>query len=337
MPVFICTGMDVSLPGTALAESPELLSHRPEWRGYLDPLAEIFSGMRVDSAGYARLEARAPWGLGFDSPSRATFGIVLRGNCWLNLAGDSNLVSLAEGDCFLLPQGRAYELRDHPFSSVRRFAEVISGEPGGVVRFGGDGAPATIVGGKFWFDAPGGQLLAGLLPSLIHIRANESETQALHLTLQLLASEIASPGPGSHAIASRLADALFMQAIRAYAAPESREKAGWVRALSDPSIGAALKAMHERIERPWTVAMLAAIAGMSRSAFAQRFRELVGEPPLEHLTRWRMYQASRVLRDNPAKLFEVASLVGYDSDSGFSKAFKRILGVTPGEYRRTHG
>jgi AraC-like DNA-binding protein len=106
---------------------------------------------------------------------------------------------------------------------------------------------------------------------------------------------------------------------------------GWLPALADPQIGAALKAMHERVEHPWTVRALATEAGMSRSAFALRFKELIGQAPLEYLTEWRMHKAGRLLRENGRKLFEVATAVGYDSGGAFHKAFKRVLGVTPGE------
>jgi transcriptional regulator GlxA family with amidase domain len=110
---------------------------------------------------------------------------------------------------------------------------------------------------------------------------------------------------------------------------------GWLRAIFDPKIGAALKAMHERVENPWTVEALAMAAGMSRSAFALRFKELLGETPLEYLTNWRMYKATGFLQQGDKKLFEVAKSVGYESDAAFSEAFKRVLGVAPREYRRS--
>jgi len=124
--------------------------------------------------------------------------------------------------------------------------------------------------------------------------------------------------------------------VRAHIASSSETcKSGWLRAIFDPKIGAALKAMHERIENPWTVETLAAAAGMSRSAFALRFKELLGETPLEYLTNWRMYKATGLLQGNDRKLLEVAKSVGYDSDAAFSKAFKRVLGTAPREYRRS--
>jgi transcriptional regulator GlxA family with amidase domain len=178
--------------------------------------------------------------------------------------------------------------------------------------------------------------LKRLLPELILIKADQAQTVALHATLQLLASEMAEPAPGSEVMVNRLADILFIQCVRAHIASSSEScKTGWLRAIFDPKIGAALKAMHERVENPWTVESLAATAGMSRSAFALRFKELLGETPLEYLTNWRMYKATGLMQEDDKKLFEVAKSVGYDSDAAFSKAFKRVLGVAPREYRRS--
>jgi transcriptional regulator GlxA family with amidase domain len=174
-----------------------------------------------------------------------------------------------------------------------------------------------------------------LLPPLILVKADQAQTLALYTTLNMLASEMAEPAPGSELVVKRLADILFIQSIRAHIASRSEScKKGLLRAIFDPQIGAALNSMHEKVEGPWTVESLAAACGMSRSAFAVRFKELVGETPLEYLTSWRMHKATALLHQGDKKLFEVAKSVGYDSDAAFSKAFKRILGVAPREYRR---
>jgi transcriptional regulator GlxA family with amidase domain len=168
------------------------------------------------------------------------------------------------------------------------------------------------------------------------IKADQAQSLALHSTLRLLASEMSEPAPGAEVMVNRLADILFIQCVRAHIASGSENcKSGWLRAIFDPKIGAALKAMHEQVENQWTVEGLASAAGMSRSAFALRFKELLRETPLEYLTNWRMYKATGFLQDGEKKLFEVAKSVGYDSDAAFSKAFKRVLGVAPREYRRT--
>jgi transcriptional regulator GlxA family with amidase domain len=166
---------------------------------------------------------------------------------------------------------------------------------------------------------------------------------SLQKTLELLASEVDGSKlisePGAEIAVRRLADLLLIQALRAHITTTegNQERTGWLHALADSQIGAALNSMHKRIEHPWTVASLASEAGMSRSAFAQRFKKLMSETPLEYLTRWRMYRGSDLLRESDRKLADVAQAVGYDSDGAFHKAFKRVLGIAPGEYRRSVG
>lgn len=157
--------------------------------------------------------------------------------------------------------------------------------------------------------------------------------QWLEANLQFVASEMASGLPGAQTVVSRLADILFVQAIRAYLAESGARSKGWLRGLLDPQIGHALALMHQRPEAPWTVQSLAADVGMSRSAFAARFTDLVEESPLVYLTRWRMSRASTLLRGTSG-IAEVATKVGYDAESAFSKAFKRWMGKAPGAYRR---
>ena len=163
-----------------------------------------------------------------------------------------------------------------------------------------------------------------------------TQSLALHTNINMLASEMAEPAPGSELVVNRLADVLFIQCIRAHIASRTEAcKSSWLRAIFDQQIGMALKSMHDKVADHWTVASLAAASGLSRSAFALRFKELVGETPLEYLTTWRMHKATALLQKGDKKLFEVAKSVGYDSDAAFSKAFKRIVGVAPREYRRS--
>jgi AraC-like DNA-binding protein len=319
----------------------------------LDPITDIFNTMHVASVVHARLEATAPWGLvreaelakepspgsaaSENSPSQlAHFGMVSRGNCWLSVEGIPNQLPLSGGDCFLLAPGSAYALRDSPRTPARSFCEVAPKSRSNLIHYGGGGVPTTIISGWFRFDQMSVKPLKRLLPELILVKADQAQTLALHATLGLLASEMAEPAPGSEVMVNRLADILFIQCVRAHIASKSETcKSGWLRAIFDPKIGAALNAMHEKVESPWTVGTLAAAAGMSRSAFAFRFKELLGETPLEYLTNWRMYKATRLLQDDHRKLFDVAKAVGYDSDAAFSKTFKRTLGVAPREYRRS--
>jgi AraC-like DNA-binding protein len=265
----------------------------------------------------------------------AHFGMVSRGNCWLAVGGMRDPIPLTGGDCFLLAPGISYSLRDNPRSRTKSFCEVAPKERTNVIHYGGGGAPTTIISGFLSFDALSLKPITQLLPSLILIKADHAHTLALHTTLQLLAAEMAEQAPGSEVVANRLAEVLFIQAIRAHimSAAESCKR-GWLRAIFDPQIGAALKSIHENVNSPWTVESLADSAGMSRSAFAERFKELVEQTPLEYVTEWRMQKAVQLLQQGDKKLVDVAQSIGYESDAAFSKAFKRVVGLTPGEYRR---
>ena len=152
--------------------------------------------------------------------------------------------------------------------------------------------------------------------------------------MQALASEMAEQAPGSEVVATRLAEVLFIQTLRAHIASEPERNRGWLRAIFDPQVGAALNAVHDRVDTPWTVESLAEAAGMSRSAFAIRFKELLGQTPLGYLTEWRMQKAIQLLQQRDKKLIDVARSVGYESDAAFSKTFKGVVGANPGEYRK---
>lgn len=316
----------------------------------MDPITDIFRTLHVTAVVHSRLEATAPWGLMREahieervtpsgkriSPTElAHFGMVSRGNCWLSVEGMADPIPLTGGDCFLLAPRTSFILRDQPKTRPRSFCEVAPKENSNVAHYGGGGAPTTIVSGFLSFDSASLKPITHLLPSLILVKADQAQTLALHNTVRMLASEMEAESPGSEVVANRLAEVLFIQTLRAHIASgaESR-KLGWLRAIFDPQVGAALRAVHADVNGSWTVESLAAAAGMSRSAFAARFKELLGQTPLDYVTEWRMQKAVLLLKEEDRKLVEVAQLVGYESDAAFSKAFKRVVGVTPGEYRQ---
>jgi AraC-like DNA-binding protein len=309
----------------------------------LDPITDVFETLQVANVVHGRLDATAPWGLRRDgsagdgsasSPFQfAHFGMISRGSCWLSVEGIPEAMPLAGGDCFLLAPGSSYALRDSPSTPARNLCEIKPLDGSRVIQYGGGGNLTSIVSGWFEFDQTSVKIVRRLLPLLILVRADEPHSLALHTTLHMLASEIADGTPGSDLVVSRLADVLFIQCIRAhFGSPAEGCKHGVLHAMFDPQIGIALKCMHEKLEGDWTVESLAAACGMSRSAFAARFKDLVGETPLEYLTNWRMQKATALLRRGDQKLFEVAKAVGYDSDAAFSKAFKRMFGVAPRGY-----
>jgi AraC-like DNA-binding protein len=278
----------------------------------VDAITDFLSAVRVQGVCYGRIQISAQWAPRFDAGTHAGFGFISYGQAWLSFPDGAERIQLVHGDFFLLAPGREY-----------------------VLSAGSASAPSAMIAGRFSFDQTHGRPLTGFLPPLILIRGGQPHMLPLQKTLELLASETDASTPGSEVAVRRLADLLLIQALRAHIAGTESEQTGWLQALADSQIGAALNSMHKRIEHPWTVASLASEAGMSRSAFAQRFKELMNESPLEYLTRWRMYRGSDLLRESDRKLADVAQAVGYDSDGAFHKAFKRVLGIAPGEYRRS--
>jgi AraC-like DNA-binding protein len=320
----------------------------------MDVLTDVLQAVRLQSQVYGRLELTAPWGMRFAAGQAPVFHIVWRGSCWLEVegagtgashhaGGGDGAIPLAGGDFVFLPQGHGHVLRDAPATRARPIEELITcteGGSGSIHRFGGGGAPATLVSGAFHFEHAGtgaqrrqGPLIE-CLPPVIHVKSDGGPAvRWLEATLQFMATETASGEPGTATVVSRLADILFVQALRTHIASHCTEPGGWLRALTDPQVGTALRLMHEQPEAAWTVETLAERVAMSRSAFAARFKSLVGDGPLGYLTRWRMQKAAQMLLDNHATLIAVARSVGYETDAAFGKAFKRHMGLTPGEYR----
>jgi AraC-like DNA-binding protein len=263
----------------------------------------------------------------------AHFAMLSRGNCWLSVEGTPEPIPLTGGDCILLARDTSIVMRDSPRTRPRStFREIAAKANNNVAHYGGGGAPTTVVCGSLSFERASLKPITQLLPRFILIKADQAQPLALHNTIQALASEIAEQALGSEVVATRLAEVLFIQALRAHIASGPERNKGWLRAIFDPQVGAALSAVHDSVSTPWTVESLAAAATMSRSAFAVRFKELLGQTPLEYVTEWRMQKAMQLLQQREKKLIAVARLVGYESDAAFSKAFKRVVGANPGEY-----
>src|SRR5579863_9396731 len=304
--------------------------------------------MHITAFGLHRLEATAPWsvkqedqteekvtstGKNMSPTDLAHFAMLSRGNCWLSVEGTQDPIPLTGGDCFLLARETSIVMRDSPRTRPRStFREIGAKANGNVAHYGGGGAQTTIVCGSFSFDRASLKPITQLLPSFILIKVDQTHTLALHNTMQALASEMAEQAPGSDVVATRLAEVLFIQALRAHIASGPERNKGWLRAIFDPQMGTALSAIHARVHTPWTVESMAEAAGMSRSAFAARFKELLGQTPLEYVTEWRMQKAMQLLQQRDKKLIEVARSVGYESDAASSKASKLVVGPNPGEY-----
>ena len=304
----------------------------------MDPLSDFLPAMRVERAVYTRVEATAPWGLDFNAYHHTKFGLVLQGHCWISVAG-TKLVELTAGDCYLLPRGDAFTLRDDPNTPLVNFEEVLPLLDGRVLRYGGGGAMTTVLGGRFIFAGQRRPSLLDILPALVYFTVSPAELGSLQATLQLLASETTGPALGSRLVVDRLADIFFVQTLRAYVGSNggSNPRVRWLQAMADHQIGQALHLMHARATETWTLESLAAAVGLSRSVFAQRFKNVIGETPIDYLTRCRMQRAARLLQESDLPILEIASQAGYESDSAFHKAFKRHTGHSPGQFRERKG
>jgi AraC-like DNA-binding protein len=205
----------------------------------------------------------------------------------------------------------------------------------GILRHGGGGARATLICGAVRFDHPAAYQLVKLLPRIIRLEATAApEADWIQSTLRLMAVEAKEPRPGGETVITRLADIIVIQAIRSWIQKDPAARTGWLGALQDKQIGRAISLIHREPARAWTVASLAGEAAMSRSAFAARFSELVGEPAMQYVTRWRMHVALSWLKEDATTLGEMATRLGYQSEAAFSRAFKRFVGVAPGAVRR---
>jgi AraC-like DNA-binding protein len=304
----------------------------------MDVLAEVMSLLRTRGQLYGRLEFTAPWGFTFPGDKGICL-MVARGSCFLGVDQQA-LIPLVGGDFVFLPAPHSYALRSSPEIALRSMQEVISPaafRQSRVITAGGGGMPTSLIAGCFTFATPESEWLVKYLPPIIQVSASSAHSPPwFQSTLQFIAAELAQDLPGSSVIVDRLAEVLFVQAMRTrIQLPTPGENPNWLRGLADPHIGQALQLMYVEPERAWTVPELARNVSMSRSAFAARFRDLVGDTPLDHLTQWRMVRAASLMLENrPLKLAAIAAAVGYGCESAFGKVFRRVIGVSPGKYRQ---
>ncbi|PTL76064.1 AraC family transcriptional regulator [Vitiosangium sp. GDMCC 1.1324] len=302
----------------------------------MDVLAESLRSLQLKTEVYGRLELSAPWGLKLDLGHPGFFHAISRGGCWLEIEGKR--IALAAGDWVFILGGTPHVLRDSPKTRPYPLPEIYAahgGSCGGVLRYGGDGTQTTLISFSFGFKGTWlNPVLAGL-PRVLHVKGDGIvSSRWVESTVQLVAAEMEAGRPGHEIVATRLADVLFIHALRTYVETLPEDQGGWLRALEHPQLGPVLQQLHERPKHPWTVEAMAKVASMSRSMFAARFQSVIGESPLNYLTRWRMHTAMQMMTESDESMTAIAEAVGYETDSAFGKAFKRHVGKTPGAYRR---
>jgi AraC-like DNA-binding protein/mannose-6-phosphate isomerase-like protein (cupin superfamily) len=303
-----------------------------------DVLADLLQSIHLKSTLYCRAKMSAPWGFRVSSREVASFHIVTGGTCWLTLEGIDKPVLLGEGDLVILPHGHAHTMTDHPDTPVTRLEELVPTQPverDGIFYSVGSGAVTTLVCGGLQLEDQMTNPLFSLLPTFIHIGNKRDQSNSwLSAIVKLVKVEASVNRPAAETVITRLSEILFIQAVRSCISATSDGNASWFGALKDPQVGQALVLLQRQPGEPWTVESLASRVGLSRSAFSARFKQLVGEPPMQYLTHVRLTKAAAALRTQPATLVEVALSIGYDSEVAFSKAFKRNYGMAPGAYRQ---
>ena len=296
----------------------------------MDPLSDVISLLEPRSYRVGGFEAGGDWSIRFDPFEGIKCYAVTAGACWLAVEGAGEPVLLERGDCFLLPRGWPFRVASDLALPAEDWKRHFLGSRDGELVKLNDRRGVTVLGGHFQLAGPQLEMLLGKLPPIVHLR-RESERETLRWAFDRMGQELIDSKPGSFLILQQLVYMIFVQALRLHL--DERNGVGWLFALSDKQVGAAIAAIHREPARRWTVAALAAEVGMSRSGFAARFRQLVGDGPIEYLTRWRMLLAGRSLsRGEPVGA--IARSLGYEFESAFSTAFKRVMGGAPRHHAR---
>ncbi|WP_265523080.1 AraC family transcriptional regulator [Oerskovia flava] len=315
----------------------------------MDAVAGLLDGPRARGAFLLRSHLSPPWGLRIEDEAPLTIVPVLRGSGWVGPADgapgrDADLgVHVEQGDVILFRGPDHYVVADSPTTAP----QVVIG-PTEVCRpVDGGASPMTVLGVRSWGNDPDGEtvIITGtypldgevggrilrVLPQRVVLRRGEVDATLV----EMLAREVVQDLPGQEAVLDRLLDLLLISCLRTWLARP--DAPGWYRADADPVVGAALRLIHHDPARAWTVELLARETGLSRAAFARRFTELVGEPPMAYLTGWRLDLAADLLLEDGATVGSVARAVGYGTPFALSAAFKRVRGVSPAAHRERAG
>jgi len=321
-----------------------------------DALSDVLSAVHLSGSVFFDVTAQSPWVA--EAPAAAQiaseitpgaqyaieFHVVARGSCWISLVGDTAFepVRLEEGDIAVIPQGdphvvsSAPGMRAEPNLEIHRRPQDANALPF-VLRTGGDGpSDAHLICGFFTCDARPFNPLLDSLPRFIRFGRNSSPAShsLLDQFIRFATAEMGNKRAGSQSILNRLSELLFVEVIRWHMDQQANGgNTGWLAGLRDPLVGRALTLLHAQPAHAWTLEELASQAGASRSALSDRFMHLVGYPPIQYLTQWRMQLAAQRLADRNVKISAVASEVGYESEAAFSRAFKKVVGQSPGQWR----
>jgi AraC-like DNA-binding protein len=298
-----------------------------------DGLSGVLREVNVRSVVYCLSDFTAPWGFSVQRSQVAKFHLILDGAAALTV-GDAAPVPLATGDLALLPHGHGHTITDQPGSSVRLLDTILADHPvdgTGRLRYGGGGRPTRLLCGGFELPPALPDEVTAFLPPVVMLDSSSGLARWVEPLFALLEEQARASAPGAAAIFAKLADIFVTQALRSYLAAAD----GLARpAVRDPGIAQVVRMLRERPQAHWTVQGMAKSAGMSRTSFTARFRTVAGQSPIAYLTELRLRRAAGYLSTTTKSVREVAHLTGYDNEASFSKAFSRLFGLPPGQYRR---
>jgi AraC-like DNA-binding protein len=315
----------------------------------MDALSETLRVVRLTGAIFIQARFTAPWC--YQSPSADTaapllepgaervviFHLITEGECYVELGGDEP-VRLTAGDVVVFPQGDAHLMTSQPGlvpAKGSRLDEVLSRRPR-QLAYGGGGPTTRLVCGYLACDTRLAKMLLAGLPALVRVNVRGSNAGVwLEASVRYALAEARSPRPGGAGVLAKLAEVLFIEVLRLYMNEQSAGRTGWLAGVGDRVVGAALNALHARPAHAWTLEELAHEAHTSRSVLAERFQLLVGTSPMQYLTQWRMMLAANLLARSNAPLARIAEDVGYQTDTAFSRAFRREYGAPPAAWRRS--
>jgi AraC-like DNA-binding protein len=315
----------------------------------MDALSETLRVVRLTGAIFINARFTAPWCYRSPSADSAApvlepgaervviFHLITEGECYVEL-GDESPVRLSAGDVVVFPQGHAHLMNSKPGLEPAQGAplhEVLARRPR-QLAYGGGGPTTRLVCGYLACDARLARMLLAGLPPLVRVNVRGSNAGIwLEASVRYALAEARSPRPGGAGVLAKLAEVLFIEVLRLYMNEHVAGRTGWLVGVGDRIVGAALNALHARPAHPWTLEELARSAATSRSVLAERFALLVGSSPMQYLTQWRMLLAANLLCRSNAPLARIAEDVGYQTDTAFSRAFRREFGEPPAAWRRT--
>lgn len=298
----------------------------------MDPLEDVLSLIGATSHLSAGMSAGGAWAVRFEPPAGVKFNVVRRGACWLRVDGVSDPLRLREGDCFLLTRPVAFTLASDLTLPTEPAGPLFTAAVDGVARAGA-GDEVFLIGGAFSFTDRAQALLLDGLPPVIRVAGETPEAATVRRAVDEIDAELRQDAAGAGLVAEHLAVVMLVRILRLYLTRDAGHTSGWLAGLTDPTVATALRRMHARPAHPWTVAELARGAAVSRSTLAARFKQVVGQGPLEYLTAWRVELAADRIRRGDDTVATIARDVGYGSESALSVAFKRTTGLSPRAYR----